>query len=99
VARLSNIHPGEILQEEFLKPMGITPYRLAKDTLMPATRISEIIHRKRGITADTAMRLSRYFGNSADFWLGIQMEYDLREQRKRMKDFLKIRPRTQRASA
>lgn len=99
MARLSNIHPGEILQEEFLKPMGITPYRLAKDTLMPATRISEIIHRKRGITADTAMRLSRYFGNSADFWLGIQMEYDLREQRKRMKDFLKIRPRTQRASA
>lgn len=99
MARLPNIHPGEILQDEFLKPMGITPYRLAKDTIMPATRVSEIIHGKRGITADTAMRLSRYFGNSADFWLGIQMEYDLREQRKRMKDFLKIRPRTQRASA
>jgi addiction module HigA family antidote len=99
VAKLQNIHPGEILLEEFLKPMRITSYRLAKDTLMPPTRVSEIVRRKRGISADTAMRLSRYFGNSADFWLGIQMEYELREQRKRMKDFLKIRPRNDRATA
>jgi addiction module HigA family antidote len=74
VRKLPNIHPGEILLEELLKPMGITPYRLAKDTHMPAARVSEIIHGKRGITADTAMRLSRYFGNSPDFWMGIQME-------------------------
>lgn len=99
MAKLQNIHPGEILLEEFLKPMHITSYRLAKDTLMPPTRVSEIIRRKRGISADTAMRLSRYFGNSADFWLGIQMEYELREQRKRMKDFLKIRPRADRTTA
>ncbi len=97
--KLPNIHPGEILLEEFLKPMGITPYRLSKDTHMPATRVSEIIHKKRGITADTAMRLSRYFGNSPEFWLGIQTEYDLREeQQKRMKEFLKIQPRTQEAT-
>lgn len=75
--KMEPIHPGEILLEEFLKPMGISPYRLAKETGMPATRISQIIKGKRSITAGTALRLSRYFGNSADFWMGIQIHYDL----------------------
>ena len=78
--RIKNIIPGEILLEEFLKPLGITAYRLSKDTGMPATRISQILKGKRRITADTALRLSRYFGNSADFWMGIQDESDLREE-------------------
>jgi len=79
-----NIHPGEILREEFLLPLKISAYRLAKDTGMPATRISQILKGKRRITADTALRLSQYFGNSPDFWLGIQDEYDLREERERI---------------
>ena len=79
--RLSNIHPDEILLEEFLKPMGISSYRLAIETKMPATRVSEIIKGRRRVTADTALRLSRFFGTSADFWLGLQMEYDLREEK------------------
>jgi addiction module HigA family antidote len=100
MARLPNIHPGEILLEEFLKPMAISAYRLAKDTHIPPTRVSEILHRKRSITADTAMRFSRYFGTSPDFWLGLQMEYDLREERhKRMKEFLRIQPYVEEASA
>lgn len=91
--KLPNIHPGEILLEEFLKPLSITGYRLSKETHMPATRVSDILHKKRGITADTAMRLSRYFGNSPDFWLGLQAEYDLREQeRLRKKEFDSIVP-------
>ncbi|MFH7025902.1 MAG: HigA family addiction module antitoxin [Heteroscytonema crispum UTEX LB 1556] len=77
--RLPNIHPGEILQLEFLEPLNITPYRLSKDIGVPQTRISEIISGKRSITADTALRLSRYFGNSAQFWLNLQTQYDLRE--------------------
>ena len=84
--------PGEILSEEFLDPMCITAYRLAKDTNMPATRISEILKGRRKITADTALRLSVYFGNSADFWLGIQDEYDLRKQRTNIEDELKKIP-------
>ncbi len=79
--RLPNITPGEILREEFLLPMGITAYRLAKDTGMPPTRVSQILKGRRRITADTALRLSRYFGNSAEFWLGVQDEYDLWEQK------------------
>lgn len=79
--KLPNIHPGEILEEEFLKPFKITAYRLAKETKMPATRVSEILKGRRRITADTALRLSKFFGNSPDFWLGIQMEYDLREKK------------------
>ncbi len=75
------ITPGEILSEEFLNPMNITAYRLAKDTNVPPTRISQIIKGKRKITAGTALRFSKYFGNSADFWLGIQDEYDLRRER------------------
>ncbi|MBN1525374.1 MAG: HigA family addiction module antidote protein [Spirochaetales bacterium] len=78
--KIPNIYPGEILEEEFIKPMNISAYRLAKETHLPATRISEILHNKRKITADTALRFSKYFGNSPDFWLGIQIEYDLREE-------------------
>lgn len=74
---LKNIHPGEILLEEFLTPLSISAYRLSKDIGIPQTRISEIIKGKRRITADTAVRLSRYFGNSAKFWLGLQDDYDI----------------------
>ncbi len=90
--RIPDVTPGEILSEEFLDPMCITAYRLAKDTNMPATRISEILKGRRKITADTALRLSVYFGNSADFWLGIQDEYDLRKQRTNIEDELKKIP-------
>ena len=83
--RIPDITPGEILREEFLIPLKISAYRLSKDTNMPATRISEILKGRRRITADTALRLSQYFGNSADFWLGIQDEYDLRIERNRIK--------------
>ena len=86
--RIPDITPGEILKEEFLLPMKISAYRLAKDTNMPATRISEILKGRRRITADTALRLSQYFGNSADYWLGIQDEYDLRKERDLLKSEL-----------
>ena len=79
--RLANIHPGEVLSEEFLKPLEITAYRLSKDTEIPQTRISQIIKGKRRITADTALRLSSYFGNSAKFWLGLQDDYDIEEEK------------------
>lgn len=79
--RIPEVTPGEILQEEFLQPMGISAYQLAKDTAVPAKRISEILRGRGRITAETALRLSAYFGNSAEFWLGIQDEYDLRLQR------------------
>jgi antitoxin HigA-1 len=78
-SRLPNIHPGEILQLEFLEPLNITPYRLSKDIGVAQTRISEIVSGKLSITADTALRLSRYFGNSAQFWLNLQTQYDLRQ--------------------
>jgi len=81
MAKIPNITPGEILLEEFLKPFNITAYRLAKETRIPATRISQILKGQRKISVDTALRFSRFFGNSADFWLGIQNEYDLREER------------------
>ncbi len=71
------IHPGEILLEEFLKPMHVSQYRLAKDIHVPARRINEIVKGKRAITADTALRLSRFFGTSEGFWLGLQSDYDL----------------------
>jgi len=77
--RLPNIHPGEILQLDFLEPLGITPYRLSKDIGVAQTRISEILAGKRSISPDTAIRLSRYFGNSAQFWLNLQSHYDLRQ--------------------
>jgi len=75
---LEPIHPGEILREEFLKPMGISINRLAREIMVPPGRISEIVNGKRGITADTALRLARAFGTSPDVWLGLQAEYDLR---------------------
>lgn len=78
---LSNIHPGEILYFEFLEPLDITAYRLSKDLNIPQTRISEIIKGNRRITADTALRLSKYFGNSAKFWLGLQDDFDIEEER------------------
>mgnify|MGYP000952762249 CR=1 FL=1 len=87
--QLKNIHPGEVLQEEFLEPLSITAYRLSKDIDIPQTRISEILRGNRSITADTALRLSRYFGNSAQFWLGLQNDYDLEEQRKAIGKALK----------
>jgi len=74
-----NIHPGEVLLEEFLIPMAISQYKLAKDLMIPQTRVSEIVKRKRRITADTALRLSKYFGTSPKFWLGLQDDYDLEE--------------------
>ena len=80
--KLLNIHPGEILLEEFLLPMEISAYRLAKDVGIPQTRVSQIIKGKRRITADTALRLSAFFGNSARFWLGLQDDYDLEEENK-----------------
>ena len=80
--KLSNIHPGEILLEEFLKPLSVSAYRLSKDIGIPQTRTSEIIKGNRSITADTALRLSYYFGNSAKFWLGLQNDFDLEEEKK-----------------
>jgi len=79
--KLANVHPGEILLEEFLIPMVITAYRLSKDIEIPQTRISQISKGKRRITADTALRLSSYFGNSAKFWLGLQDDYDIEEEK------------------
>ncbi len=77
--KLANIHPGEILFHEFLEPLKITAYRISKELRIPQTRISEIIKGNRRITADTALRLSKYFGNSAKFWLGIQDDFDIEE--------------------
>ena len=79
--KLANIHPGEILMEEFLVPMEISAYRLSKNLEIPQTRISQIIKGKRRITADTALRLSSYFGNTAKFWLGLQDDYDIEEEK------------------
>lgn len=76
---MRNIHPGEVLAEEFLKPLEITPYRLAKEIRVPITRVAEILHGKRAITAGTALRLARYFGTSPKFWLGLQQDFDLEE--------------------
>ncbi len=77
--KLPNISPGEILSEEFLMPLKITAYKLSKDINIPQTRLSEILKGRRRITADTALRLSNYFGNSPKFWLGLQDDYDLEE--------------------
>ena len=80
MAKLKNIHPGEVLSEEFLIPFGVSAYKLAKDIGIPQTRVSEILKGNRRITADTALRLSKYFGNSAKFWLGLQDDFDLEEE-------------------
>ena len=87
--KLPNIHPGEILKEEFLDPMEISAYRLSKEIGIPQTRISQIIKGKRRITADTALRLSAFFGNTPKFWLGLQDDYDLEEERYRHGDLFK----------
>jgi len=79
------VHPGEILAEEFLKPLKVSQYRLAKDINVPARRINEIVHGKRSITADTALRLSRYFGLSERFWLNLQSRYDLEAEKDKLK--------------
>ena len=77
--RLKNVHPGEVLAEEFLEPLEVSAYRLAKDIGVPATRISEILHGRRSVSADTALRLGKYFGTTAKFWLGLQEDHDLEE--------------------
>lgn len=82
--KLPPIHPGEILLSEFLEPMGISQYRLAKLISVPARRINEIIHGKRGITADTALRLGRFFNMSAEFWINLQSHYDLEIEKDRL---------------
>ncbi len=86
--KLPPIHPGEILMEEFLKPMGISQYKLAKDISVPARRVNEIVQGKRSITPDTALRLSRFFGLSERFWINLQTRYDLEMEKDRLKDRL-----------
>ena len=82
--KLAPIHPGEVLLEEFLQPFGISQYRLANDISVPPRRINEIVHGKRAVTADTALRLARHFGTSARFWLNLQVQYDLDVERDRL---------------
>ena len=90
--KIEVILPGEILEEEFLVPLGISAYKLAKDINISATRISEIIKGKRRITVDTALRLSKYFGNSVEFWTGIQTDYEIRKEREILeKELIKIK--------
>ena len=82
--KIPNIHPGEILSEDFLKPMNITPYRLSKETHIDQTRISEILKGKRRISIDTALRFSKFFGNSPEFWINIQNHYDLEDKKSKL---------------
>jgi len=89
--RLEPIHPGEILEEEFMRPLGLSANALAKRVDVPVTRISEMVRGRRGITADTALRLARFFGTSPELWLGLQAEYDLRVARREVGDFLASR--------
>lgn len=97
--KLKNIHPGEILQEEFLSPLAISAYKLSKDIGIPQTRISEILKGKRRITADTALRLSKYFGTTAKFWLGLQDDYDIEEEKNLLtKDLDTIKQYVQKAA-
>ena len=93
--KLPNIHPGEVLLEEFLGPMGISQNRLARDIGVSPRRINEIVHGNRAVSADTALRLARYFGSSEAFWMGLQADYDLEEARERLGDRLnrEVRPR------
>jgi addiction module HigA family antidote len=93
IERIENIHPGEVLNEEFLKPLSISAYKLSKDTFMPQTRISEILKGERSITCNTALKLAKYFGTSPDFWLGLQTDYDLENELQNIQDELeKIKP-------
>lgn len=86
------VHPGEMLREEFMSPLGLTAYRLAKDLKLPAPRVNDIVREKRGISADTALRLARYFGNSPEFWMNMQTRYDLLIARANS-SIAKIKPR------
>lgn len=86
--KLTPVHPGEVLLEEFIKPLEISQYRVAKDTSVPPRRINEVVHGKRAITADTALRLARYFGTSERFWLNLQARYDLEVAKDRLGDRL-----------
>jgi addiction module HigA family antidote len=86
--KMAPIHPGEVLLEEFLRPLRVSQYRLAKDISVAPRRVNEIVHGKRAISADTALRLSRYFGTSDRFWLNLQTRYDLEVQRERLRDRL-----------
>ncbi len=86
--KLPPVHPGEVLQEEFMTPLGITQYRLSKDVGVHPRRINEIVHGRRSVTADTALRISRYFGMSERFWLNLQASYDLEVQKDRLGDRL-----------
>lgn len=91
--RLPDIHPGEILNEDFLLPLGVSQYRLAQAVSVPPRRINEIVHGKRAISADTALRLSRFFSTSAEFWINLQAQYDLRQAEKSLKQVMdKIEP-------
>ena len=91
--RLKNVHPGEILREEFLKPLDVSAYRLSKAIGVPQTRLSQVLQGKRSVTADTALRLARYFGTSAKFWLGLQEDFDLEEElRHNARSLAKITP-------
>lgn len=90
--RIDPIHPGEILSKDFLEPMGITAYRLARDIRIDQTRVSEILRGKRGISVDTALRLGKYFGISAEFWLNIQRRYDLERKRLELQSVLTAIP-------
>ena len=89
IKRMKPLHPGEVLSEEFLLPLGLSQNRLALDIHVPARRINEIVHGKRRITADTALRLSKYFGNSAKFWLGLQDDFDIEEEKQNRVDILR----------
>ena len=84
--RLAPVHPGEVLLEEFLEPMGLSQYRLAKDIHVPARRINEIVHGTRAVSADTALRLARYFGTAERFWLNLQAQFDLDTEKDRAGD-------------
>ena len=97
--KLPNIHPGEVLLEEFLVPMEISQYRLAKDLKIPQTRISQIVKGNRRVTADTALRLSKYFGTTAKFWLGLQDHYDLEELNDELEEELKDIPTADKSAA
>jgi addiction module HigA family antidote len=89
MTKLANIHPGEVLFKEFLVPLSISQNRIARNIGVPPRRINEIVHGKRSVTADTALRLARTFGSSEDFWMGLQADYDLEEARNKLGDRLK----------
>lgn len=97
--KLTYPHPGALLREEFLEPMGLTPYRLAKEIEVPLTRITAILAEVRGVTADTGLRLDRYFGLSEGYWLGLQQDYDLRQAKRALGRTLeRIKPRAMAAA-